>query len=368
MKNILILLFTLISVFTFAQNDPANAHEYRVVAKTDSTIISGVGQIRYDGVDGKLRFGNGTAWQSYWPTTTSFIYNGATTTLSGATTINGDDLIFGINLTDNFVGTAEYKVTLNDQLIDEVTNFGVRVGAGFVVENNSTTDMTLEITEGRVVMTSLISNNTSTTDLIINKTTEITPAPGLGSQIDIQIEGSNNVQVEALAIAGGETALLLHADELRIPDEPINNDTVNQILVREYGSTGSIRYRNASTFSSVDYVQAIYDSVLNSTSASTAGATITIDLNDQRQRMFVGSASFSTAKTIAFSNDGNALVFDVFFEVTNVAAVLTMPASVIMADVNFDGDDWTPPSTGKYEMGGTWDGTNWWVKIMGPFQ
>lgn len=109
------------------------------------------------------------------------------------------------------------------------------------------------------------------------------------------------------------------------------------------------------------------DWLLDEVTASTAGATITLDLNSQKQRIFVGSASFSTAKTIAFSNSTNALVFNFTFNVANVAGVVTFPTSVLMADVNFDGDDWTPPSTGVYEMGGTYDGTNWFVKIVGPF-
>lgn len=106
---------------------------------------------------------------------------------------------------------------------------------------------------------------------------------------------------------------------------------------------------------------------LTSVSTSTAGGTITLDMNSQIQRMHVGSASFATPKTIAMSNTTGSLVFNLFIEVTDVAAVLTVPASWIMADIHFDGTTWTPPETGKYELGGSFDGTNWWVKIQGPF-
>lgn len=109
--------------------------------------------------------------------------------------------------------------------------------------------------------------------------------------------------------------------------------------------------------------------VLDRATPSTAGSTITLDMNSQSQRIFVGSASFSSAKTIALSNTMNALVFNFHFEVTNVAAVLTCPNTFLMADDNWNGtsDQWTPPATGKYEMGGVFDGTNWKVKVVGPY-
>jgi hypothetical protein len=109
--------------------------------------------------------------------------------------------------------------------------------------------------------------------------------------------------------------------------------------------------------------------VMDSATPSTGGGTITLDLNSQKQRILVGSASFAGSKTIALSNTTNALVFNFHFEVTNVAATLVCPASFLMSDANWNGgtDTWTPPSTGKYEMGGVWDGTNWKVKIVGPY-
>jgi hypothetical protein len=109
--------------------------------------------------------------------------------------------------------------------------------------------------------------------------------------------------------------------------------------------------------------------ILDETTTVTTGGTITLDLNSQKQRMFVGSATFATTKTVALSNASNALVFNFHFEVTNVAGTLVFPANFLMADSNFDTgtDTWTPPSTGKYELGGSYDGTNWKIKIAGPF-
>lgn len=111
----------------------------------------------------------------------------------------------------------------------------------------------------------------------------------------------------------------------------------------------------------------VLDAQLGSVSTSTAGATITLDMNSQIQRIHVGSATFATAKAIAMSNTTNALVFNFSFEVTNVAAVLTVPADWLMASPNFDGAGWTPPATGKYVFGGVWDGTNWYVNAAGPY-
>lgn len=100
---------------------------------------------------------------------------------------------------------------------------------------------------------------------------------------------------------------------------------------------------------------------------STAGGTVTLDMNSQKSRMFVGSSSFATPKTFALSNETNGLQFQMNFEVTNVAAVITVPSDWLMADINFDGSTWTPPEIGKYVFGGGFDGTDWYVNVAGPY-
>lgn len=114
-------------------------------------------------------------------------------------------------------------------------------------------------------------------------------------------------------------------------------------------------------------IPAVY--VIDQSSASTASGTITLDMNSQRQRSFVGSATFSGPKTLALSNTTNSLFFNFIFEVTNVAAVLTMPSDFLMSSGDFNGTDWTPPAIGKYEIGGAFDDTGnvWYVKVSGPF-
>jgi len=134
------------------------------------------------------------------------------------------------------------------------------------------------------------------------------------------------------------------------------------------GDKGDITVSSSGTVWTIDN-GATAKYVIDQASASTAGGTITLDMNSQIQRSFVGSATFATAKAIALSNTTNSLFFNFFFEVTNIAAELTPPSDWLMAVEDFDGTDWTPPATGKYEIGGSLDDTNnlWYVKIAGPF-
>jgi len=116
---------------------------------------------------------------------------------------------------------------------------------------------------------------------------------------------------------------------------------------------------NADTF--------VLNSDLAVTSVSTASSTITLAFASAVKKTFNGSASFAGPKTIAHSNDSLAVELKFLFEITNVAAVLTPPASYLMSDPRFDGTDWTPLDTGKYKMVGDFDGTNWSVEILGPY-
>lgn len=101
-------------------------------------------------------------------------------------------------------------------------------------------------------------------------------------------------------------------------------------------------------------------------SVSTAGGTITLDFLSAYKMSFIGSASFSTPKTIAHSNAGNAAEYDFMFEITNVAAKLTFPAAYIMSDARWEGSnpqEWEPTEVGKYKATATYDGINWWLEI-----
>ncbi len=103
-------------------------------------------------------------------------------------------------------------------------------------------------------------------------------------------------------------------------------------------------------------------------SISTAGGTVTLDMNNQNSRAFYGSASFSTPKTLAMSNivSGKGL-FQVVLSLTDLAAVLTVPGDWQMADIHFDGSAFTPSETGAYIFGGTLINSVWYVNVAGPY-
>lgn len=110
---------------------------------------------------------------------------------------------------------------------------------------------------------------------------------------------------------------------------------------------------------------------IDAVTVSTASAIITLDLNNQTQRMFRGSASIGAIKTWALSNDTAALFIpSVKFTMTTTNDQ-TFPATFKMAtfDANWNSatKKWTPPDVGTYEMSATFDGANWLMKIQGPY-
>jgi hypothetical protein len=116
------------------------------------------------------------------------------------------------------------------------------------------------------------------------------------------------------------------------------------------------------------YFDTLYNA-LDQAVPSTAGGTITLDMNNQKQRSHVGSATFSSAKAIALSNTTSSLFFNFIFEITSVSAVITPPSDWVSSSPDFNGTAWTPPTTGKFEFGGSFDDTNniWYIKVSGPF-
>lgn len=105
--------------------------------------------------------------------------------------------------------------------------------------------------------------------------------------------------------------------------------------------------------------------ILDLSSVATTGPTITFDFNLKQARRFLGASSFSTPKTIAFSNDANALEFDFFLNITSDSAVLTFPSTVVMDDVRFDtgSQEWTPDTLGWFKGHAKFNGTNWLMDI-----
>jgi len=106
--------------------------------------------------------------------------------------------------------------------------------------------------------------------------------------------------------------------------------------------------------------------ILDIVTPSTASGTITFDFELKQKRTFWGSASFSTPKTIAFDNDSEAQEFDFVLNITNVAAILTFPATVTMDDVRWEATgakEWEPSGTGSFKGHAVFDGTNWKIDI-----
>lgn len=195
-----------------------------------------------------------------------------------------------------------------------------------------------------------------------------------------QIETVGLVDGQVVTALTGATSRITIGGTAIVPNVDIASDYVGQASITTTGTltsgatgAGFTVALGTSTVTGTLPDANTGKNVLESATTVTTGGTITLDMAGTNgaslvQKILVGATSFATAKVMAMSNTTNSLVFNFHFEVTNVAAVLTAPSDWVMADPNFDGADWTPPATGQYEMGGTWDGTNWKVKIAGPFQ
>lgn len=87
------------------------------------------------------------------------------------------------------------------------------------------------------------------------------------------------------------------------------------------------------------------------------------------RRIFLGATSFAGPKTIALAASTESKIFDFYFQITNVAAVLTLPDSFILSDpLRWDpttpgSKTWSPLKIGKYKMHAVFDGTSWWCDI-----
>lgn len=154
-----------------------------------------------------------------------------------------------------------------------------------------------------------------------------------------------------------------------------NYDGATANTIASFGASKTLSSLSTSTYPSLtelSYVKGVTGPIntqfVTSASASTSG-NITLDLNSQVQRTFNGSATFATAKTIALSNTTNALTFVFTFEVTNVAATLTVPADWYFNSPDYNTSVWTPPATGKYFLSGKWDSvlSVWFININGPY-
>jgi hypothetical protein len=108
---------------------------------------------------------------------------------------------------------------------------------------------------------------------------------------------------------------------------------------------------------------------LDRVAVDTSGAVITINWADKKQRVWKGSDALAAPAEIEFDNDANAIHGRIFLQITDLAAIITFPANVIMNDAGFEAtnpNEWEPGEIGKYLFDITYDGVDYTVLIFGP--
>lgn len=95
-----------------------------------------------------------------------------------------------------------------------------------------------------------------------------------------------------------------------------------------------------------------------------------INMATLKERVFLGSVPIAVPRTWSFTNFANAIKATVFFTLSGVD-IQTFPANVFMQNFvgNWDNTlkQWTPIASGNYESEFTYDGTNFYLKIHGPY-
>jgi hypothetical protein len=104
-------------------------------------------------------------------------------------------------------------------------------------------------------------------------------------------------------------------------------------------------------------------------SISSAGATITLTMRSRKYlQVFNIPLLIGAAKIWAVSLVASLGFFKVRFSIT-AGFDQTLPADWKLSDANYErvtASCWTPSDTGEYEMEGTYNGTDWVIKIFGP--
>lgn len=100
----------------------------------------------------------------------------------------------------------------------------------------------------------------------------------------------------------------------------------------------------------------------------TTGGVITLDMAGFKQKAFVGNASFSTAKTIAFTNSANATLIPYFrFSITATPAI-TLPGSCKLEQFQGGSQNvFQPLFAGEYEFFITHYNGQFRVRVHGPY-
>lgn len=377
-KHILILfLLSIVTLSAFGQAGSLSQSVYRSRVNDSTTVngahASGYGDFFWNNQDTNpgWRVWNGTSYDIGFSAGGNFWKNAGTTTLTGLGALidfSGRDLTFsgteatidlgptpnGFIARGNFMqmgtqgdesyiqfsGTASADVLIS-------TADDINIGAG---QSGSGHDVNITSNYGHTHITTGTAGTLWTTTGPFNINTD----PGTAGEY-LKSNGAGAAPTwDTPAGGGGATAA---------------------------GATGNIQYKSAGGGLQAE-AALTYDSATNTLTVaelagkyridqatpSTAGSTVTLDMNSQIVRTHVGSAPFSTPKTYAISNTTNSLSFQFTFTITDVAAVITVPSDWAFApSAAWDGTDYTFSSTGTFVFGGDWDGTNWNIKVAGPF-
>jgi hypothetical protein len=103
-------------------------------------------------------------------------------------------------------------------------------------------------------------------------------------------------------------------------------------------------------------------------SVDTSGSNPDLDFLGFLNNIFVASTNIAASKTWGLLNVGNKDHFVLRLNMTTLDDQ-TFPSTFKMAVLEFNSSThkWTPPSTGYFEFIGDYDGTNWWIKVSGPY-
>lgn len=112
---------------------------------------------------------------------------------------------------------------------------------------------------------------------------------------------------------------------------------------------------------------------LEEVEVDSSGPIVTLNMAGEKQRMFVFDTPMATPFAIATDDDGEALVYNFQFEISDVAAVASFDANYTMqsSDTRWDdsSQEFTPDEIGVYEGSAVYDQFNdvWKLKISDPF-
>jgi hypothetical protein len=111
-----------------------------------------------------------------------------------------------------------------------------------------------------------------------------------------------------------------------------------------------------------------FDRKTKQVSTNFGGNPIVLNQGNNQSVVYVPSEDISENKTFQIINVTGAKEFRIRFTLTDLW-VLTWPANFFMSDARWNAGtkEWTPDDAGDFEAIGTYDGTNWFLVINGPY-